>query len=80
MPFVPAGFLFFTMAAGASAAQWELDRFVISFWVDPMVPVANFDLEYRRIADANFTTLLGGCERACGCIAYREPIFAAGEV
>ena len=44
----------------AAAAQWRQDRFVISFWVDPVVPLSRFDAEYTRIADANFTALLGG--------------------
>ena len=35
-------------------------RFAIGFWVDPTVPPARFDAEYRVIADANFTVLLGG--------------------
>eukprot|EP00942_MAST-04A_sp_MAST-4A-sp1_P013217 g13217.t1 len=39
---------------------WKQDRFAISFWVDPMVPPDRFDAEYKRIAEANFTVLLGG--------------------
>ena len=34
---------------------WKQDRFAISFWVDPMVPPDRFDVEYKRIAEANFT-------------------------
>ena len=43
-----------------SGAGWRQDRFAISFWVDPVVPPERFDAEYKRIADANFTVLLGG--------------------
>ena len=39
---------------------WKQDRFAISFWVDPMVPPERFDAEYKRVAQANFTVLLGG--------------------
>ena len=39
---------------------WKQDRFAISFWVDPMVPPERFDAEYQRVAEANFTVLLGG--------------------
>ncbi len=39
---------------------FAMDRFMISFWVDPIVPVARFDAEYARVASANFTVLLGG--------------------
>lgn len=39
---------------------WKQDRFAISFWVDPIVPPNRFDAEYRRVAEANFTVLLGG--------------------
>ena len=49
------------LAAGtAAAAPWKQDRFAISFWVDPVVPPAQFDFEYNRIREANFTVLLGG--------------------
>jgi hypothetical protein len=47
-------------AAGVAAAPWKQDRFAISFWVDPVVPPAQFDFEYNRIRAANFTVLLGG--------------------
>ena len=40
--------------------EWKQDRFAISFWVDPIVPVTQFNYEYSRIAQANFTVLLGG--------------------
>jgi hypothetical protein len=43
-----------------SSPPWTQDRFVISFWVDPVVPPANFSFEYSRIVSAGFTTLLGG--------------------
>ena len=44
----------------ASGAPWRQDRFVVSLWVDPVVPEANFSFEYARAARAGFTTLLGG--------------------
>ena len=47
-------------AAAPGPVPWKQDRFAISFWVDPVVPPARFDAEYKRIADANFTVLLGG--------------------
>jgi hypothetical protein len=36
------------------------DRFVISFWVDPYVPIEDYDVRYKEIADANFTVVVGG--------------------
>ena len=39
---------------------WKQDRFAISMFVDPIVPPDRFDSEYQRIANANFTVLLGG--------------------
>ena len=47
-------------SAPAALAPWRQDRFVISLWVDPVVPPANFSFEYARAARAGFTTLLGG--------------------
>lgn len=41
-------------------AVFHQDRFVISFWVDPIVPTNEFLFEYTRIASANFTAVLGG--------------------
>lgn len=41
-------------------AAWNQTEFLISFWVDPVVPTSQFDAEYKTIADANFTTILGG--------------------
>jgi len=35
------------------------DRFAIGFWVDPPMD-ANADAHYREIAEANFTTVIGG--------------------
>ena len=46
------------LLGGVSA--WTPDRFIISFWVDPIVNVTEFPLEYARIRAANFTTVLGG--------------------
>ena len=48
------------LATPAAATPWVQDRFTISFWVDPVVPPSRFPAEYKRIADANFTVLLGG--------------------
>jgi hypothetical protein len=50
---------FFAVLAAVTTA-WEQDRFVISFWVDPVVNASQFDIEYARISAAGFTTLLGG--------------------
>ena len=43
-----------------AALGWVQDRFVISFWVDPIVPPAEFDARYAEIAAAHFNVLLGG--------------------
>ena len=48
------------LRATPSSAKWSQDRFVISFWVDPIVPPTNFTAEYRVIKEAGFTTLVGG--------------------
>jgi hypothetical protein len=42
------------------AQPYELPDFLISFWVDPIVPQAQFPLEYARIANANYTAVMGG--------------------
>ena len=42
------------------ASAWQQDRFVVSAWVDPVVPSSEFATEYTRFARANFTTLMGG--------------------
>lgn len=47
------------LCCGAVTA-FKQNEFVISFWVDPVVPPAQFVQEYTRIAAANFTTLMGG--------------------
>ena len=47
-------------AESSTSAAWVQNRFVISFWVDPIVPPERFPAEYARIADANFTAVLGG--------------------
>ena len=36
------------------------DRFAISFWVDPVVPVIDFPVRYKEIAECNFNVVLGG--------------------
>ena len=41
-------------------AAWAPDRFLISFWVDPVVPASEFLTQYETIAAANFTVLMGG--------------------
>lgn len=41
------------------SAEWVQDRFVISFWVDPQVPVQDVDSRFEEIAGANFTAHLG---------------------
>ena len=48
-----------SVLAGVTGA-WTPDRFIISFWVDPIVPPDQFPAQYELIAHANFTTLLGG--------------------
>jgi hypothetical protein len=53
-------FLLCFIYISSSLASWTQDRFIISFWVDPTVPPANFSFEYARIASAGFTALLGG--------------------
>ena len=47
-------------SSAAAGARWQQDRFVISFWVDPIVNASQFDAEYARIAAAGFTALMGG--------------------
>ncbi len=42
----------------ASAQRFEQDRFAIGFWVDPPAD-DNMDANYRDIAQANFTLVLG---------------------
>ena len=46
--------------AAAAAAPFALPDFLISFWVDPIVPQAQFPLEYARLALANYTAVMGG--------------------
>ena len=52
--------MYFALTVAAAARPWVQDRFVISFWVDPVVPPSRFAAEYARIAAANFSTLIGG--------------------
>ena len=47
-------------ACAAAAARWAPDRFLISAWVDPVVPPSEFPAQYATFAAAGFTTLLGG--------------------
>ncbi|HOA72207.1 MAG TPA: hypothetical protein PL151_06495 [Phycisphaerae bacterium] len=44
---------------GQTPARFEQKEFVISFWVDPPAD-EQMDVHYRRIAEANFTVVLGG--------------------
>lgn len=47
------------MTASAETERFIQDRFAIGFWVDP--PIGDdADLRYKEIADANFTTVIGG--------------------
>jgi hypothetical protein len=55
------GFLLLLALASASARlQWQPDKFLISAWVDPVVPPSDFAAQYATFAAAGFTTLLGG--------------------
>ena len=45
---------------GNAGAPWKQPKIALSFWVDPMVPVAEFPERYAEIAEANFTVVLGG--------------------
>ena len=45
-------------------------------WVDPIVAPSVFPQEYKRIADANFTTLMGGFAAITAQLsAYRAAYF-----
>ncbi len=46
-------------AAPGETRRFVQDRFAIGFWVDPPMD-ARADFRYRRIAEANFTLVLGG--------------------
>lgn len=48
-------------------------RFLISFWVDPIVPPTQFPFEYARIARANFTAVMGG-------FGATDPVSVAAQV
>ena len=52
--------LFLLLQVHSVRGKWAQDRFAISFWVDPIVPVADFEMRYKEIAEANFSVLLGG--------------------
>lgn len=51
-------------AAPLAASRWVQDRFAISAWVGPIVPVGQFDATYQEYADANFTVILGNFAEA----------------
>jgi hypothetical protein len=40
--------------------RWQQKQFLISFWVDPIVPPSELPAQYQTIAEANFTAVLGG--------------------
>eukprot|EP00750_Incisomonas_marina_P018867 INCI3160.1.p1 GENE.INCI3160.1~~INCI3160.1.p1 ORF type:complete len:434 (-),score=66.14 INCI3160.1:134-1435(-) len=44
----------------AAKTGFEQPRFLLSFWVDPMVDPSDFSERYQEIRDANFTAVLGG--------------------
>mmetsp|Transcript_28819 Transcript_28819/g.66595 ORF Transcript_28819/g.66595 Transcript_28819/m.66595 type:complete len:425 (-) Transcript_28819:33-1307(-) len=46
--------------SNSQLVPWNQDKFVVSFWVDPIVPAADFPSQYATIRAANFTMLLGG--------------------
>ena len=52
--------LFAGSSSPAAPVPWRQDRFVISAWVDPIVPPSRYDAEYARMRAANFSMLLGG--------------------
>ena len=52
--------LLLLLPAAAAPAAWKQDVFAISFWVDPIVPPAEYDYRYAEIAAANFTLVVGG--------------------
>eukprot|EP01045_Picozoa_sp_COSAG04_P048956 COSAG04_NODE_19060_length_426_cov_0.724771_1_plen_122_part_10 len=39
---------------------WVQDRFAISFFIDPLVPPAEFGKRYAEVAGANFSLLING--------------------
>ena len=47
-------------ATSRPAVSWVQDRFAISFFIDPLVPPAQFDRRYAEVAGANFTLLING--------------------
>jgi hypothetical protein len=47
-------------AALASSVGWVQDRFVVSIWVDPIVPVSDFDTRYAELSASGVNVLLGG--------------------
>ena len=59
---LPSVLLLVVAAAGPPSPPkpWRQDRFVISAWVDPIVPPARYDAEYARMRSANISMLLGG--------------------
>ena len=60
-------------AAASAAPAFSQTDFVVSFWVDPIVPPAQFPLEYARIARANFSAVMGG-------FGALEPVGVAAQV
>ena len=48
------------VSSQAYPTNFRQDRFLISLWYDPVVPVETFPQRYQEIADANFTVVMGG--------------------
>lgn len=44
----------------AGTGRWQQREFLISFWVDPIVPEADFPARYAEVAGANFTVVMSG--------------------
>lgn len=64
MPFSPPTifplFASLLLASILPADSFQQREFVISNWVDPIVPAADFSSAYAAMAAANFTLIMGG--------------------
>lgn len=49
-----------TPRSAVGKTGFEQPRFLLSFWVDPMVDPSDFKEQYRDVRNANFTAVLGG--------------------
>ena len=58
-------------AAQSAPAAWKQDVFAISFWVDPIVPPAEYDYRLAEVAAANFTLVVGGTAAPAPTPAWR---------